>query len=81
MKTYAFASVAAATAFSFIAVAGEPGAAPAVELALAGPWAAAPDAMARRPEGPWLLRAMSARLRDGTLTTLPSPEPAPARPL
>lgn len=81
MKTYAFASVAAATAFSFIAAAPEPSAAPAVELAMAGPWAAAPDSVARRPEGPWLLRAMTARLRDGTLTTVPSPEPAALRPL
>ena len=81
MKTYALASLAAAGAFSFIAISGEPSAVPAVELAMAGPWAAAPQSMARRPEGSWLLRAMTARLRDGTLTTLPSPEPGTDRSL
>jgi len=81
MKTYALASLAAASAFSFIADAGPTSAAPAVELAMAGPWAVAPHAMARRAEGSWLLRAMTARLRDGTLTTLPSPEPAEDRSL
>ena len=81
MKTYAFASAAAAAAFSLIAVGAEPTTAPAVELALAGPWAVTPDSMARRAEGPWLLRAMTARLRDGTLTTLPSPELASDRSL
>jgi hypothetical protein len=88
MKTYLAACAVAAAASLAIALGSEPrGAAALADAAVPSAglhapadsaWPAGLQAMARRPEHRWLLRAMSAGRDAGTLPTTPSDEPAPS---
>ena len=76
MKTYLFACLTGALASSVIAFGNEPRAGSAIELAATAAWPVDARLMARRTEGPWLLRAMTERTRAGTLPSVPCAEPA-----
>jgi hypothetical protein len=83
MKSYFAASAAAVLACLYIVVAAEAPAAPATAVATpsAATWPAAATAMARVPEGRWLLRAMSAAGCAGTLASSPCEPPPETRSL
>jgi hypothetical protein len=84
MKSYLLACLAAAAAGAVIALGTGPrgidaiavAAMPAPDARPHAAWPAGLQAMARRPEHRWLLRAMSAGRAGGTLPPTPSEEPA-----
>jgi len=83
MKSYFGASAVAALACFYVVVAAE-APAPPTPVPAAAPgaaWPAAATAMARRPHGRWLLRAMSAAGCTGTLASSPCELPAETQPL
>ena len=89
MKSYLLACIAAAAAGAAIALGTGPrgidaiaaAAMPSPDAGADAAWPAGLQAMARRPEHRWLLRAMSVGRPGGTLPPTPSEEPADPTPL